>query len=411
MTCPRHITETGIPIICALQLKLVRCAVIPDYERMTHDVQPVVIAGAGLGGLTAALALHQRGIPVRVFETEPVLEPLGSGITLLPSAAGILHQLGLARELDRVAVSISELRYASLLGELMWVKDRGLAARFPYPHYALHRGLLLMLLSRAVTQRLGADSIRLGMTLDDWRERDDGQGIDVSFKRADGTTHTVAGTCLIAADGIRSAARRKLFPHEGEPLYAGRMLWHAISVIQPLLDGRTMIMAGDQDRTFMCYPITPHSDSNGQTLVNWTAVLRQPDGAPPNPAGHPEVDRDQFADVFDAMRFAWLGMPEMIRSAGKIYACPLVDRDPLARWTHGHMTLLGDAAHPMNAIGVSGASQAILDADALAGQVAAHTDIVAGLTAYERLRREPTTKIVLMSRQQALEQLLQLTEA
>lgn len=199
---------------------------------------PVIIAGAGPGGLVAALALHQRGIPVRVFESVQTLKPLGVGINLLPHSVRILHQLGLQEALERVSVLTSELRYTNKLGQLIWAEPHGLSAGYAYPQYSIHRGLLQMLLFDVAQERLGAQAVQTGLALVNWHERNDSDdGIAVQLQHANGAMHEVTGSCLIAADGMRSAARRKLHPHEGsqftraascgEPSAQARLFWMA----------------------------------------------------------------------------------------------------------------------------------------------------------------------------------------
>ena len=117
-----------------------------------------------------------------------------------------------------------------------------------------------------------------------------------------------------------------------------------------------------------------------------------------------------FAGPFACWRFDWLDVPSLIAGAETIYEYPLADRDPLARWGAGRVTLLGDAAHPMYPIGSNGASQAILDAAALATSLADATDVEQGLARYEALRREATSKIVLLNRQNGPERVMQLAE-
>jgi 5-methylphenazine-1-carboxylate 1-monooxygenase len=374
---------------------------------MSHT--EVIIAGAGPGGLVAALALHQRGVPVRVFESVQVLKPLGVGINLLPHSVRILHGLGLQAELEHIAVLTSELRYINKFGQLIWAEPRGLAAGYVFPQYSIHRGLLQMLLFDVARARLGAERVQTGMALVDWQDHED--GVTVQLKNASGAMHEVNGSCLIAADGIRSAARRKLHPQEGEPIYAGRVLWRATSHGPAFLDGRTMIMAGHQDQKFVCYPIAPQRNANGQALINWIAELRMPNWTPPQQDWNREVSRDRFAEAFKTWQFDWLDVPVLINTAEKIYEYPMVDRDPLDQWTHGRMTLLGDAAHPMYPIGSNGASQAILDAEALTEQLATHANVLDALHAYETERRPATSKIVLMNRQNGPEQVMQLAEA
>src|SRR5882757_3528736 len=116
---------------------------------------PVIIVGAGIGGLAAALCLQQRGIPARVFEKVPELKPLGVGINLLPHAARVMHELGLADELARTGIKTARLSYYNKFGQAIWSEPRGIAAGYPVPQYSIHRGHLQNILYRAVLARLG----------------------------------------------------------------------------------------------------------------------------------------------------------------------------------------------------------------------------------------------------------------
>jgi len=122
------------------------------------------------------------------------------------------------------------------------------------------------------------------------------------------------------------------------------------------------------------------------------------------------VPKQRFAEHFAAWRFGWLDVPSLIAQATAIYEYPLMDRDPLPQWSHGHVTVRGDAAHPMYPIGSNGASQAILDAECLAEQLAADHDVVQALAAYDIIRRPATAQIVLMNRANGPEQVMQLAE-
>jgi len=179
----------------------------------------------------------------------------------------------------------------------------------------------------------------------------------------------------------------------------------------PFLTGRTMIMAGHQNQKFVCYPIARVADQPGKALINWVAELYVPDWQIPKQDWNRQVSKARFAEPFQAWRFDWLDVPALIDKAEVIYEYPLVDRDPLPRWSHGRMTLLGDAAHPMYPIGSNGASQAILDAEALANALAATDDVAQALINYETERRPPTARITLLNRQNGPEQVMQLAEA
>src|SRR5690349_19357674 len=126
----------------------------------------IVIAGAGIGGLTLALMLHRRGIGCRIYESAKELRPLGVGINLLPHAVSEIEQLGLMPQLAERAIETSQLHYYNKLGQPIWREPRGLEAGYPLPQFSVHRGEFQMLLAQAVRDRLGPDAIVPGMALE-----------------------------------------------------------------------------------------------------------------------------------------------------------------------------------------------------------------------------------------------------
>jgi 2-polyprenyl-6-methoxyphenol hydroxylase-like FAD-dependent oxidoreductase len=371
----------------------------------------VIIAGAGIGGLTLALSLHQIGIRARVYESVDRLEALGVGINLLPHAVRELTELGLHDELAAVAIPTSTLAYYSKRGQPIWSEPRGLAAGYRWPQFSIHRGELQMILHRAILDRLGPGSIVTGHHLD--RVDDTGSKVVARFvdRRTGNMRATVEGDVLIAADGIHSSVRAQLVPDEGPPLWNGAILWRGITEAPPFLDGRSMIMAGHEHQKFVCYPISRVAHDRGRAVLNWIAELkfmpghvwRREDWS--RPGRH-----EEFLPRFEEWNFGWLNVPALVRGARACYEYPMVDRDPLPRWTRGRVTLLGDAAHPMYPIGSNGASQAILDARVLTREILAHGAAVAAFEAYEVERNPATTRIVLANRGNGPEQVMQLVE-
>jgi 2-polyprenyl-6-methoxyphenol hydroxylase-like FAD-dependent oxidoreductase len=169
-----------------------------------------------------------------------------------------------------------------------------------------------------------------------------------------------------------------------------------------------MIMAGHQHRKFVAYPITPVG-ADGMQTINWIAELSV-EQMPGREDWNKEVDRAAFADRFSGWRFDWLDVPALIAGAERVYEFPLVDRDPLPAWVFGAAALIGDAAHPMYPIGSNGASQAILDVDALCKSLESHGDVAATLDAYQRIRLPATASIVLANRGNGPEQCMQIAE-
>jgi 5-methylphenazine-1-carboxylate 1-monooxygenase len=368
---------------------------------------PILIVGGGIGGLATALCLHARGIRTRVFEKVPALRPLGVGINLLPHAARVVHDLGLAPKLASTAIQTAKLEYYNKFGQLIWSEPRGLAAGYKVPQYSVHRGDLQMLLYEAAIERLTRDSIETNASFESVQQK--GDEVIAQFRRADGTSFEARGSALIAADGIHSVLRKSFYPDEQDPNFAQRILWRAVSEGKPFLDGRTMIMAGYQHEKFVCYPISQRHANEGRALINWIAELTVPEKSPPKQDWNREVSKARFADRFASWKFDWLDVPALIENAQFVYEFPLVDRDPLPSWTRGRVTLLGDAAHPMYPIGSNGASQAILDAEAIANALA-KLPIADALLAYDEERRPATAKLVLLNRQNGPEQVMQIAE-
>ena len=371
----------------------------------------VLVIGAGIGGLATALSLDQIGVACRVYESVEQVEPIGVGINVLPHAVRELTELGLDADLARTAIATAGLAYFSKRGQPIWSEPRGLAAGYHWPQYSIHRGELQMVLYRAVVARLGADAIRTGHHLDSFETRGDRVTARFVDRRTGADLGRVDGSLLIAADGIHSAVRRHLFPAEGPPIWNGCVLWRGVTETAPFLDGRTMIMAGHERQKLVCYPISKAAHERGRAVANWVAELKfRPDHEWRREDWNRPGRVAEFLPAFEGWRFDWLDVPGLIRSTPACFEYPMVDRDPLERWTHGPVTLLGDAAHPMYPIGSNGASQAILDARVLAREIRAKGPTPAALVAYEAERNPATARIVRANRGNGPEQVMQLVE-
>ena len=371
----------------------------------------VIIAGGGIGGLVTALSLHRIGVDVTVYEQVEQVRPLGVGINLLPHAVRVLTELGLQDALRAVAIETSDLSYWNRFGQEIWTEPRGLGAGYLYPQFSIHRGELQMILFDAAKRILGADRIKTGHRIAGFDELPNGR-IKASFNNQAGETiATQEADLLIAADGIHSTIRARFYPNEGPPIWNGRVLWRAIThKWKPFLTGRSMIMAGHQDEKFVCYPISRAESEKGTPSINWIAELTFDPSKGWRKEDWNRVGKlEDFAPRFDKWTIDWLDVPALIRGAETVYEYPLVDRNPVDRWSFGPVTLLGDAAHPMYPIGSNGASQAILDADCLARCVAAQGETSAALEAYDAERRPATTAIVLANRGNGPELVMQLT--
>jgi 2-polyprenyl-6-methoxyphenol hydroxylase-like FAD-dependent oxidoreductase len=370
----------------------------------------VIIVGAGIGGLVAALSLERAGIDVQVFEQARVLRPLGVGINLLPHATRHLAELDALAPLLDIGIETNELIFFNKFGQRVWREPRGVAAGYRYPQVAIHRGELQLALLALVQERLGSDSVRTGHHLVGFDGRDDGVTAHFADCASGRPTAHESGDLLIGADGIHSTMRARLMPGEGAPQWNGGLIWRGVSESAPFLSGRSQVAAGGR-QTFIAYPMSQRHRARGRSLTNWAArfFVDRSRALPPEDWNRPGQLAD-FLPRYENWRFDWLDIPALIRSAQAIYEFPMVDRDPLERWTFGRLTLLGDAAHPMYPLGSNGASQAILDARALAQALRDGVSIDAALRAYEQERRTKTADLVARNRQGGPEVVIRIAE-
>ncbi|GAA1243618.1 flavin-dependent oxidoreductase [Kitasatospora nipponensis] len=363
-------------------------------ERIEEPLPPgVLIAGAGIGGLTAALSLHAAGIAAVLVESARQIRPLGVGINLLPHAVRELTELGLGAQLAAAGVATTENVYSDHLGRVRFTEPRGLAQGYRWPQYSIHRGELQLLLLAAVRERLGADAVRTGTALAGFEQRAGAVRARL-VDRATGAIRTVRAPALVGADGLHSAVRAQLHPHGSPLLWSGVRMWRGVTRAEPFLDGRSMAIVSEGDVELVAYPI-------GGGRINWVAQVRVDRPQPlAEQAGWNRAGR--LADVlphFRSWALGWLDVPALLAGADEILAYPMVDREPLPSWGGGRVTLLGDAAHPMYPVGANGASQAVVDGRVLAHELArAGADVPAGLARYEDARREATAAVVRANR-------------
>jgi 2-polyprenyl-6-methoxyphenol hydroxylase-like FAD-dependent oxidoreductase len=356
----------------------------------------VAIVGAGIGGLTLALSLHAAGISCRVYEAAPDIKPLGVGINLLPHAVRVLDNLGLLEELSKVGVTTKESAFYSAHGQFVYSEPAGRYAGYNWPQFSIHRGDLQSALLRAVRNRTGADMVIANRRCTGFDQ--DEQGVTLCFTDANGEAQeSVRAKLAVGCDGIHSAIRKQLYPNDGAPRYSGVNMWRGTTVMRPFLTGASMVRAGWLSvGKMVIYPIRDNVDGQGSQLINWVAELEaeQPARRDWNRQGRLEDFFPAFAD----WHFDWLDVAAMIQASDNILEYPMVDQDPLPRWSFGRVTLLGDAAHPMVPRGSNGAGQAILDAPCLVEQLRSHGLTEDALTAYDRIRVKATGDVVLMNR-------------
>ncbi|MDZ7878644.1 MAG: flavin-dependent oxidoreductase [Saprospiraceae bacterium] len=372
----------------------------------------IIIAGGGIGGLVAALSLHKAGFEVKIFESVKEIKPLGVGINLLPHSIRVLTNLGLESKIAENAVETKDLVYANRHGQLFWEEPRGRFAGYKWAQYSVHRGNLQMLLFDEVQRVIGAENIKTNHHLQEFDDVDNGilaTFIDRETGKVQCHEH---GDILIGADGISSVVRQKLYPTEGGVKYSGNVLYRGTTLMKPFLTGASMAMIGNLKQKMVVYPIENTLNTEGYQLTNWVGNLKEDNGDNSLKVRdwNRQADKNRLLDIYKNWRFDWLDVPAMMAGAENIYEFPMSDRDPLPRWTFGRVTLLGDAAHPMYPIGSNGASQAILDADALANALIEEADIDTALKRYDEERVPATTKVVLQNRQKGPDFIMDLME-
>ncbi|MCW5732617.1 MAG: flavin-dependent oxidoreductase [Enhydrobacter sp.] len=359
---------------------------------MTASTPDVLIVGGGIGGLALALSCHQAGISCRVFEAAAEVLPLGVGINLLPHAMRELSELGLAEALATRGIETRELAFYSRDGQFIFKEPRGRYAGYDWPQLSVHRADLHRVMLEAVRERLGADAVRLGHRC--IRVDQNPSRVTLHFDNG----HFQHGNVAIGCDGIHSAVRLQLFPDQGPPQYSGVNMWRGVARWPAFLGGATMISTGwmTVGKTVI-YPIRPGTpETDGKQLINWVAEIEQPEAVRQDWTG-----RGRLADMmpaFAGLTFDFLDITAMIESTEEILEYPMVDRDPLERWSFGRLTLLGDAAHPMYPRGSNGAGQAIVDARFLTGRIREHGATPEALLAYEAVRNPATARVVLTNR-------------
>jgi len=364
----------------------------------------VVIIGAGIGGLTLGLMLHRARIPCRIFEAASELKPVGVGINILPHASRELCGLGLEDALTKVAVVTRELRFYNRYGQYIHSEPAGRYAGYEFPQFSIHRGDLQQVLLDAFASRAGTDRVVTG-----WRcNRVDAQtGIAYFESSTTGKSlEAQRGDVVVSCEGIHSVVRKQLYPQEGPPKYAGINMWRGVTRWPRILTGASMVRVGwHKPAKLLLYPIRNSIDAQDRQLVNWVIDIETPEYQK-NDWNRPGRLED-FIHILEDWRFDWLDVPQFIRSADTILEYPMVDQDPLPRWSHARLTLLGDAAHPMYPRGANGAAQAILDARVLADALREHSDGAAALSAYEATRLPATSEVVLANRRAPPDRILQ----
>jgi salicylate hydroxylase len=339
----------------------------------------VVVAGAGIGGLTATLALARNGFRVIVLEQAERLEETGAGIQLSPNAARTLIDLGLGDRLRPHVVAPAALRVLDAASgrEIVRMPLGEVAEqRYGAPYWVIHRGDLQAALAAAVTQYLDV-TILLGMRMEDFVTHPN--GITVSG-RSHGAIGDERGMALIAADGVWSTSRTRIGYTE-PPRFAGRTAWRALvpaKDVAPEFREPFIHLWLGAEAHLVHYPV------KSGNVINIVAIVPDTwnEAGWSEPAGRADIMARFPRALWAPQALGLLGVPE----AWLKWA--LYDRRPLLRWSQGPVTLLGDAAHAMLPFLAQGAAMAIEDAAVLAQSLARMPDdAVAALRTYEAVRR------------------------
>jgi salicylate hydroxylase len=341
-----------------------------------NDVR-IAIAGAGIGGLTAALALQRAGLAVRVYEQAPKLMQVGAGISLSPTAAHGLEHLGLGpifRQLAYMPEQQFTRHYSD--GRMLMLANRGssLMQRFGERYYLIHRADIHQALADAVRTN-DADAIQLARPVKSVSRHEGG----VEFELGDGTR--ASADALIAADGSRSVIRNQLFS-PGPPQFTGYVAWRALIPMERVqhiaIEPPSGIYIGP-GHLVNVYPV-----QQGRTL-NVVAFAERSGWAEEGWSIRSTVAEllAEFHDWHADIRAILAAIPEE-----SLFKWGLFDREPLEHWTRGHVTLLGDAAHPVLPFLGHGAVLAIEDGVVLGRAFAAASTVPEALSRYEAARRE-----------------------
>ncbi|MFM1912357.1 MAG: hypothetical protein RIR51_195 [Bacteroidota bacterium] len=370
----------------------------------------IIIAGGGIGGLVTALKLKRAGHQVKVFESVAKVKPLGVGINLLPHAVRVLTNMGLLPELEKIAISTQDLIYANRYGQLFWEEPRGKFAGYKWPQFSIHRGEFQYLLWRVAEKELGEGNLISNAHIQAFDQNEHSITAHFINKETGEKILSETGDLLIGADGINSEIRKILYPNEGGVVFSGNVLYRGTAKMKAFKSGATMAMIGSLRQKMVIYPIG-FPDENGHVLTNWVANLKEKEGEKLTIRDwNRQVGKEKLLELYNKWNFDWIDVPEMIRQSESIYEFPMSDRDPLPTWTFGRVTLLGDAGHPMYPIGSNGASQAILDADALEIALKENDSLSAALKQYDQERVPATAKVVLQNRQKGPDFIMDLME-
>ncbi len=351
---------------------------------MRNSKPHILIAGGGIGGLTAALSLLKRGFDVDVYEQASELKEVGAGVQLSPNGNRVLFELGVGEALMALSCEATgkEIRLWNS-GHTWKLFDLGAVsvARYGYPYLTVYRPDLIEVLAQAV-RALKPDAIHLKSRVLGFTQ--DAHGVTLQLESGT-TSHTVQGDALIGADGVHSVIRQGLFGAD-EPERTGLMAWRGVIPMERLPThlrrpvGTNWVGPGAH---VVNYPL------HGGNLMNFIGVVERSDI--PVESWSVRGSRDDCLKDFAGWHE---DVQRMIQAIDTPFKWALMQRAPMARWSEGRVSLLGDACHPTLPFLAQGAVMALEDGFILARALEADTDIAQALRRYEAARLERTRRIV-----------------
>lgn len=348
---------------------------------------PILVVGAGIGGLTSALALARQGFDVEIFEQSPVLTDLGAGLQISPNASRILHELGLQAYLEDAgfqpeAMQVRHWRRGSVLSQAPLGKST--LQRWGAAYYHVHRGDLQQMLLAAVR---GHARIRLHLGTACEAVDQDADQINLTLA----TSERHKGHLLVGADGIHSTVRARLFGEEA-PRFTGHVAWRFLVPAEAIEKERIPPVAGlwmGPGAHFVHYYV------RGGRYVNCVAVVEQSEWVTESwtERGDKQSLREDFAGWHSTIQ-------RLIEAADMqaLYRWGLFDREPMPQWHQGRAVLLGDACHPTLPFLAQGAAMAIEDAASLARGLTGGADVAAALDGFYRQRIDRVSRVQQTSR-------------
>jgi 2-polyprenyl-6-methoxyphenol hydroxylase-like FAD-dependent oxidoreductase len=333
-----------------------------------------LVAGAGIAGMAAAIALRRAGHEVQIVERSPELREIGAGLMIWPNGARALEALGVEPRsiaVDKVTLSNSRGRRLTEMPVDKAYERYGAGVSF------VHRADL----QAALAKTFGSEGLRFGCDVRGFVQDED----RVEVTLGDGTVATA--DLLVGADGLRSAVRRQLLG-DGDPVYLGSTIWRGLVSNEGMaLAPGSGINWWRRGSEFLAFHLA------GETIY-WAGVTKEPRGEEPGPEGHKRDLLERFGD--------WAPLvPALIAATddAAILRNDMYDRPPALRWSGGRVTLVGDAAHPMSPNQGQGACQALEDGVALGESVARTSTLAAAFELYERRRLRRANQVAALSRQ------------